>query len=82
VASGADPAEAAVLEHAASMTVHAADPVVGAGRYLVVHTTSVTTINGGLADGTVGDHQSRQSDTLYMNRPGFRSVLSFWRMEL
>jgi RNA polymerase sigma-70 factor (ECF subfamily) len=63
---GADPAAAAVLQDAAKATIRTSDPAVGGGQYLVVHTTAVTTINGGLADGTEGDYQSRQTDTLYI----------------
>jgi RNA polymerase sigma-70 factor (ECF subfamily) len=73
---GADSAAAAVLQDAANATIRTADPAVGPGQYLVVRTTAVTTINGGLADGTVGDYQSRQSDTLYI--PSSQKVQWMW----
>jgi hypothetical protein len=63
---GADAAAAAVLQDAATATIRTSDPAIGTGQYLVVHTTAVTTTNGGLADGTVGDYQSRQTDSLYI----------------
>jgi hypothetical protein len=63
---GADRAAAAVLQRAATATIRTSDPAIGPGQYLVVDTTAITTINGGLADGTVGDYQSRQTDTMYI----------------
>jgi len=62
----ADAAAAAVLTDAAHAVARTADPVVGAGQFLRVDTTSVGTAFGESVDRVEGDYQYRDHGTLYI----------------